>query len=441
MSESNTNTAEAGESGATDTRVAYPEVVRSAQDAPEMFYVKGATGPQRWFDGENVLISAGVAWRSRRTEGFASMEPEDAGRLFIDSGGFQASAWFLGNDGGDGYPYDARTLFEWAEEVGADYVAGMDYACERRDALAATVNNNERANGNVEPSDIPPVAERIEMSIEEQIEQARIYDEGDWSFDFVPVVQGLTPEDYRYCARRLREAGVARTYMGIGTVCCRSDADGIRRVLTACREELPHTAFHLFGLTRKAWEDGRFWSDRETQCALGTLRAAGDLPAFVTADTHAWAQSRPETGSWPTCKEEIRECFHAYHEQVEGIRAEVADAREEAPEPGAPVATALGPHECACGTRIPVYGTDFEPGCRHCQQTAINRRDAALARKETAHPVRHPAEADRPPVATQADLGVGADESGETTYLTAETDGGDPDASEQAGLGAFGDAD
>jgi len=30
-------------------------------------------------------------------------------------------------------------------------------------------------------------------------------------------------------------------------------------------------------------------------------------------------------------------------------------------------------YECVCGTKIPATGTDFEPGCRHCDAIKLDR--------------------------------------------------------------------
>lgn len=318
---------------------------------PRMYYVCTTLGPQEWLDDYHVMVSAGLAWRnpSRPQDQFKVHVPE-AATLFIDSGGYQAAVHFR-----DEYPYSPRQLFEWAEKQGADYVAGMDWACEESEELTS------HPSVDVEPENIASIPTRIERCIEDQIEQARVYEEGNWSFDFVPVVQGYSVEDYRYCARRLREEGVACRYMGIGTVCKRAKVDDIRDVLGACREELPHTAFHLFGATRNVWKDDRLWGD------------------FVSADTHAWARNTPE-GNWPKDKDDKRRSFYHYREKMADTIVEIDNTQSRDGEDDILTAFELlckygdGKKECICGTVVPMYGDDFEPGCRNCENTHLTRQ-------------------------------------------------------------------
>lgn len=326
---------------------------------PTMFYVATSLGEEADLDGENVLVSAGTAWRnpgkSGAGEGFDIFLPE-TNCLFVDSGGYQAAVHF-----GDEYPYSPTQLFEWAESIGASYVAGMDWACERGDVL------RESKTAKVTVDAIASVPERIERSIEDQIEQAAVYEEGDWSFELVPTVQGYTISDYRYCARRLRQANVARPYMSIGSVCKRDSADKIYSVLKSCKEELPDTEFHLFGATRKVWKSKKFWG------------------GFVSADTHAWAASHPD-GGWPYTKQEKQEALDHFRNDIEGVQARI-ESTTPLHQQSDPLATILGEtriEECACGTTIPAYGTNFEPECRHCEQLLLNRWSRNLHAVETA---------------------------------------------------------
>lgn len=333
---------------------------------PSMYYVATTLGHQPWLDGEDILVSAGTAFKnpgkSGAEEGFDIRIPEHD-RLFIDSGGFQATTHF-----GSEYPYSAADLFVWAEDVDADYVAGMDFACEKADILAETV---EAADADA----IPSIDERIERTITKQIEQYDLYTElagreGGWSFDFVPVIQGHTPEEYRYCAERLKAAGLATEYMAIGSTCKRDSPDQILDVLDACRDTLPATEFHLFGATRRIWKDQRFWG------------------AFASADTHAWAASHPD-GGWPANKQEKREAFAAFDADIRGAieritnQSTIGSAVHERDERAARLPGNLYGGECSfCETPIPAYGVGFEPGCTACERIERNRTIHALAREE-----------------------------------------------------------
>lgn len=331
---------------------------------PEMYYVATTLGEQEWLDGHDILLSAGTAWKnpgkSGANEGFDITVPESE-QLFIDSGGFQATAHF-----GCEYPYDDSDLFVWAEDLGADYVAGMDFACERAEILA---ENIEAADADT----IPSIGERIERTIDKQIEQYALYSEladrdGGWSFEFVPVVQGYSVEQYRYCAERLKEAGVATDYMAIGSVCKRDSPDKILDVLDACKDVLPGTEFHLFGATRRVWSDSRFWG------------------AFRSSDTHAWAVSHPD-GGWPSNNAEKAEAFAHYRSRIRSLteamveQSAVTDSTNRRDKCAQSLPGTLYDGQCSfCDTEIPIYGINFSPGCTACERIKRDRTLYATGR-------------------------------------------------------------
>lgn len=319
-----------------------------------MYYVKTTLGEQPWLDGEPVLVSAGVAWNNPG-EGFTLEPPEDPESLFVDSGGYQVTVHFGGE-----YPYSPEELFEYAEEIGADYVAGMDWACEDAESLACLYDD-------LEPEDILPVEERLQRTVDKQIEQLEVYESREWPFEFVPAVQGLEPDQYRWCARQLRLHDLARPYMAIGTVCKREDPDGILEVVEVLEEELPATEWHLFGATKEIWNDRRFRT------------------RFASADSHAWAMKTPED-EWTKDNEDKKRAFEHWSADIEAIRDEMAEQSTLGTADGgrrmSPALRAIGARRCVCGTLIPAYRTEFEPGCRHCETTALNRWDAALADAE-----------------------------------------------------------
>lgn len=333
---------------------------------PDMFYVATVLGSQPWLAGQNILISAGTAWknpgRNGAGEDFDINIPEHR-QLMVDSGGFQATAHF-----GARYPYDDTDLFVWAEDVGADYVAGMDFTCEEASVLESEV---EAANAD----EIPSVDDRIERTIDKQVEQYTLYtelrdhEEG-WSFEFIPVVQGRSVAQYRYCAERLKAAGLASEYMAIGSVCKRSDTDEIFEVLKACRDVLPATEFHLFGATRRIWKDPR---------AFGTFRSA---------DTHAWGVSHPSDG-WPEDNQEKAEAFAFFDADIQRVResmdeqttigGQADEQRERASRlPGNDMAGTC----TFCGSTIPTYGISFSPDCTACQRVKRRRTTYIQSRVE-----------------------------------------------------------
>jgi len=184
------------DSGASDQATSHnreggrPPLPSEQVEPPAMFYTCTTRGPQEWLHGERVCISAGNAWRAEYDR-FDHFVP-DAAELYIDCGGFQAVKKFGGE-----YPYTVEDLFAWAEEVGADYVAGMDWMCASASVVAEHADD-------LSADEIAPVPDRIEQTIDRQIEQYAVYQDGDYSFELVPTLQGYEPADYRYCAERLR---------------------------------------------------------------------------------------------------------------------------------------------------------------------------------------------------------------------------------------------
>lgn len=239
-------------------------------NAPDMFYCIDTTGTyDGMFDGERVMLSAGLAWNNPGN-GF-SLHVPDGREIFIDSGGFQATTrWGLD------YPYEPEDYFEWAESIGANHVAGMDYACEP-ELHDSTVDY------------------RVALTIEAHAHCLATYLDGDYSFQFIPVLQGYDPEDYRECSRRFKQEGLDTDYMAIGTVCKRKDPGAIERVLDVCDDEFPNAEWHLFGATLRTYTNKRLWG------------------RFRSSDTAAW--------NWGAeSKQHKKELFTAYRSKVESYR-------------------------------------------------------------------------------------------------------------------------
>jgi hypothetical protein len=243
---------------------------------PDMYYgMDWNPGYDGVFDDQHILVSAGVTWYSTNREWFDTMTlPDDYDGLFVDSGGFQATArWNLS------YPYTVGMYFNHAEQLGADYVAGPDYACEPGLHHSST-------------------GERVLKTAAAHREAKRVYDEGEWSFEFVPVLQGWDVKDYRKCIRLYRDFDLLEDYMALGTVCKRDNTDEIHDVLRMCERELPDTDWHMFGLTKRAWRELRFWG------------------RFESADTAAW--------NWGGCTtDEKMELGREYIRGIESIRERI----------------------------------------------------------------------------------------------------------------------
>ncbi|WP_135830656.1 deazapurine DNA modification protein DpdA family protein [Halorussus halobius] len=244
-----------------------PEGGTNRFDAPRMHYCIDTTGTyDGLFDGEDILLSAGLAWNNSGPT-FNLHVPDLPNRVLVDSGGFQATtAWDLS------YPYSVRDLFEWAAEIGADEVALPDFACEP------------------ELHDTTP-EERVTRTVEKHCQALDVFQAEPWPFEVLPVLQGWEPDDYRRCARLFERHDLVRDRMAIGTVCKRDDPSKIGEVLDACEDVLGYRRWHLFGLTLNGWKNSRLWG------------------RFASSDTSAW-NYRAES------KAHKKRLFRAYREKV-----------------------------------------------------------------------------------------------------------------------------
>lgn len=259
-------------------------------DPPEMYYCWGENAPFDPLTGENVLVSAGVAWG--RGDGEFRLNIPDAGEIFLDSGGFQAATQW------ERYPYDPPELFEFAEDIGARYVAGMDVACEDRDVLLDIESTK------VDPG---PVRDRLERSLIQQRRCDSYYKSGDYDFQLVPVVQGRTVDEYEMFMDWMMETGLDQyPYLAIGTVCKRGSPSEIFEVLTKVRRRWPNKDIHLFGATKLIWKQRRFWG------------------LFESSDTKAWTFNPPGTDRrFCKNKAEKYDAFESYKADIESIKREM----------------------------------------------------------------------------------------------------------------------
>lgn len=243
---------------------------------PKMFYVWGELGDFPPMHGENVMISAGSAWNNPpKGDGFnAFIIPNK--ELFIDSGGFQAAKW-------QKYPYSAEEYMNWAESVGADYVAGMDFACEP------------------EISEMS-VKDRLKKTIGNQVRQMDVYEANDYNFKLVPVIQGSTlVSQYLESIDKLNDRGLITDYVGVGSLCLRKSVKEIYEVVKAISEEID-SRLHLFGAKVSILKKREFWGK------------------FYSSDTAAWkflpSNARPEGGMYVRNKREKEMAFRTYRAKV-----------------------------------------------------------------------------------------------------------------------------
>lgn len=259
-------------------------------ERPTMHYAFGKLGTLDGdLDGLPGLVSAGVAWRNPNGEGEYTIHVPDFDPLMVDSGGFQAATRWSGPCGvptpsmESRFPYSPAELHEWAEEIGADVVAGMDVACE--DAVEI------HKEGEPWPGDYK---NQMLESLDNQVKQRAHYEEVGYSHEFMPVIQGNKVEDYEDFIRLMQSEGLDRyDKLALGTVCKRTDRDEILEVVNLVRDYYPDKYLHLFGATLNIWKDERFYGK------------------FDSSDTAAWCWGASD-------KEDEKRLLADYREKVDG---------------------------------------------------------------------------------------------------------------------------
>ena len=164
--------------------------------------------------------------------------------LFLDSGGF--SFFYKRGD----YPFTPEELAALSVREGADFCAVMDYPCEPDTSRPPGLSTNR---------------ERIDRTIENTRRCLRIP-----NVNWVPVIQGYTPDEYAYCVERLRNEDLIRPFVAVGSLCVRKRTEDAWSILSLIRDLLPGTKLHGFGI------DMKFLRDRRIKSALWS------------ADTQAW---------------------------------------------------------------------------------------------------------------------------------------------------------
>lgn len=245
----------------------------------KLFYGLEATSTDRKMGYcENVLISTASIYNMGRGK-LRPLNPPVHERLFFDSGGFSFFSKF------DEYPFDTRTYVEYCMDYDPFLVAVRDYPCE------PGIARNLRSTN----------IERIEATIANAQECMTF--EAPW----IMVVQGYTPDEYRYCCQRIRDEGLETEHLAIGTLCCRKKIAEARKIIRIVHREFPNAKLHGFGI------DLRFLKDPTIRTALWS------------SDTQAWKWNGPETMQkdsgyfLPSCQAIKLENYRTYQASVDTI--------------------------------------------------------------------------------------------------------------------------
>lgn len=207
-------------------------------DTPRFYFTvhPGDLSRKRLPQGCHVMLVASAHWDDARKRFRIRRPPTDhIASVAVDCGGFTAARrWGR-------YPWEPAQYAEFARAVSRDlaldFVALMDYACER----------------GVDRSTYETNIERIDATIANEIACRQ----ADPALPWLPVLQGDTLEERRYDLDRRSELGMlpaARdpqaegwsVQAGIGSICGRG-ARAAREVVRFYDGALPGTKVHVFG--------------------------------------------------------------------------------------------------------------------------------------------------------------------------------------------------
>jgi len=150
------------------------------------------------------------------------------------------------------------------------------------------------------------VSERMERTIQNQIEQMETFEEGNYSFELVPIVQGSTETNqYLESVDRLKDHDLIEDYMGVGSLCMRKSVNEIYEIVKSVKKEID-SRLHLFGVKISVLKDRRFWG------------------LFHSSDTAAWKFMPRHSGGkdriFVKDKEDKIFAFNRYREKVESYQ-------------------------------------------------------------------------------------------------------------------------
>lgn len=258
----------------------------------------GSRGFPKWdFSEKNILISAGSLWSKKRRKLIRRKIPK-CKKFFLDSGGFS-----LLNKYGD-YPFSVRDYISLIKYYRSHYAAVMDYPCE------PDINRNNYLGklGYVELKEYKTNKERIEQTIAHTIEILN-YEKELLPTQIIPVIQGYTIQEYKYCIDRMCELGIFdnHKYVAVGTMCRRISSKELRRYIVTITDYVwtthPKIKFHFFGLKLNALKD--------IACAS----------RIYSCDSAAWRLIRSSNGKkriYPSYENEYR-CFLDYSKKINNI--------------------------------------------------------------------------------------------------------------------------
>lgn len=180
-----------------------------------------------------ILVSAASLWQKGQGRRFWMPRLAPHREFLLDSGAFSLLSTM------PDYPYSVHDYVEVARKLEATHIAARDWPCEPFGRIRV------------------PVEERIRRTVDAD---AEILDYPDLNGCApLPVIQGWTPEQYVACIDAMKERGLIRDFMAVGSCCKRTSTAEVMAVARAVRTELPaRVQLHFFGLKVTAFRQPGF---------------------------------------------------------------------------------------------------------------------------------------------------------------------------------------
>ena len=247
----------------------------------------------------NLMFTAGHHWGKKGFRKFNA--PIEHNRLFLDSGAFQLFGKFKK------YPFTPKQYVDFVDELKPDYFASMDYPCEQfmRQKIGFT----------------------IEKCIDETVKNTLSLADLDTESKLVPVLQGWKESDYLISIDKLREQGLIKDYIAIGTLCRRGKTKEILQILRTIRKNIPSRCrLHGFGVKISLLKDAETYSllhSCDSAAWVSRVRA-GELCIFTGKKMIAVPYRNLNLSGW----ERLSISVEGYVSYVEYLIAEHTEKRQ-----------------------------------------------------------------------------------------------------------------
>jgi hypothetical protein len=223
------------------------------------------------------LISAASLWSEERGTFIRRSYPRPRVRMFLDSGGFTFfSRW------GD-YPFSRDEYMGLVEHYDPLLWASLDYPCE-----PGVCRSHNQTN-----------YDRIERTLDNLA-----YFSTRQKWGMIPVVQGYTLDERRYCVREMLRRGLAREYMALGSLCILRSPREIDNIIwqlsLECETGGLSPKWHLLGVKLDYFK----------------LKNALGMPWVWSFDTAAWSIGLSNESRNAQGQEELARRYHRYVRRV-----------------------------------------------------------------------------------------------------------------------------